>query len=159
MALRDKLVERVQPHLEPGEQVQAVFLAQTGPSPWMSALSWLIVLFGAKYYIVAATDRAYVVLKAGAFVPSKPKGFDRRLDRRIRVGPLSGLWGKSTLLADKTYIHKRFHKDVDQADQWLDHMHQVAVEDAKPKAGWYDDPERPGRQRYFDGTQWTDSRT
>ena len=40
MALRDKLVERVQPFLEPGEQVQAVFLAQTGPNPFLGGLSW-----------------------------------------------------------------------------------------------------------------------
>lgn len=25
-----------------------------------------------------------------------------------------------------------------------------------PPAGWYDDQTTPGRQRWFDGTQWTD---
>lgn len=25
-----------------------------------------------------------------------------------------------------------------------------------PPAGWYDDQATPGRQRWFDGTQWTD---
>jgi len=33
MALRDKLEERVQPLLEPAEQVQEVWWAQTGPNP------------------------------------------------------------------------------------------------------------------------------
>jgi len=23
-------------------------------------------------------------------------------------------------------------------------------------AGWYDDPEQPGQQRYWDGTAWTE---
>lgn len=26
-------------------------------------------------------------------------------------------------------------------------------------AGWYDDPERPGQQRYWNGQQWTDDKT
>src|SRR2546430_2221243 len=25
----------------------------------------------------------------------------------------------------------------------------------KPAPGWYDDPEQPGRRRYWDGSQWT----
>jgi hypothetical protein len=33
VALRDKLKERVQPLLEPDEEVQQVFLAQSGPNP------------------------------------------------------------------------------------------------------------------------------
>jgi hypothetical protein len=36
MALRDKLHERVQPHLQPGEQVEEVFPAQGGVSPWLN---------------------------------------------------------------------------------------------------------------------------
>lgn len=166
MALRDKLVERAQPHLEPGEQVQAVFLAQTGPSPWFAALSWLIVLFGAKYYVVVVTDRAILALRAGAFVPSKPKSLETRLPRATRIGPLSGLWGKSTLLGPKTHIHKRFHKDVDAADAHLPTQQGYGVTapaatadpGAGTPAGWYPDPEDPGRRRYFDGTTWTDHR-
>lgn len=29
---------------------------------------------------------------------------------------------------------------------------------ALPPAGWYADPEHPGRHRYWDGTRWTDYR-
>jgi hypothetical protein len=117
MALRDKLKDRAQPYLEPGEQVQAVFMCQTGPSPWFSALSWLIVLFGAKYYVVAATDRNLVVLRAARFVPSKVTGLQSRLPRATRIGPVSGLWAKSQFLGEKTHINKRFHKDVQTADE------------------------------------------
>jgi hypothetical protein len=162
MALREKLRERVQPYLEPGEQVQAVFTCQTGPSPWFSALSVLIVLFGAKYYVVAATDRRYLVLNASAWVPTKPKGVDRQLPRNTQVGPLSGLWGGgSTFLGKKTHIHKRFHKDVEVADaavggQQVGYGYVAPAAAAAPVAGWYADPNDPSRQRWWDGATWTD---
>ena len=56
MAIREKLRERVQPFLEPGEQVQAVFPAQTGPNPNFMFLTWLVI-FWTKYVVVAATDK------------------------------------------------------------------------------------------------------
>jgi hypothetical protein len=171
MALRDKLRDRAQPFLEPGEQIQAVVPCQTGPSPWMSALSWLIVLFGAKFWIVVATDRNLVVLKSSA-MSMKPTKLDRRLPRGTRFGPLSGLWGKSEVLGQKTYVHKRFHNDAAQADA----MAGAAPVGAFPAAaapapaaaaepaaattpaGWYPDPDGGAGQRYWDGTAWTEHR-
>ena len=149
MALRDKLRQRAQPFLEPGEQIQAVFLAQTGPSPWFAALSWLIVLFGAKYYVVVATDRNIVLLKASPWVPSNVKGIDRRLPRSTRFGPLSGIWGTSQALGTKTHIHKRFHGDVEVADS------MAGATTATP-AGWYPDPNGVAAQRYWDGAAWAE---
>ena len=158
MALRDKLRERAQPFLEPGEQIQAVFLAQTGPSPWFAALSWLIVLFGAKYYVVVATDRNIVLLNASAWVPSKVKGVDRRLPRSTRFGPLSGLWGKSQALGATTHIHKRFHGDVEVADSMAGAVAApaAAVAATATPAGWYPDPNGAAAQRYWDGSAWTE---
>ena len=160
MALRDKLRERAQPFLEPGEQIQAVFLAQTGPSPWFAALSWLIVLFGAKYYVVVATDRNIVLLKASAWVPSNVKGLDRRLPRSTRFGPLSGLWGKSEALGATTHIHKRFHGDVEVADSMAGVAAAPAAAGAvtatATPAGWYPDPNDAAKQRYWDGSAWTE---
>jgi hypothetical protein len=119
MALRDKLVERTQPYLEPGEQVRQVFMGQTGPSPWFAALSWLIILIAGEYYVFAVTDRAIIVMKAGKFVPSKPKGLEARLPRATRLGPVSGLWGQTNALGKRVWVHKRFHKDIDAADAEL----------------------------------------
>lgn len=116
MALRDKLRERVQPHLEPGEQVQAVFLGQTGPSPYFGFLT-NVVFFWSKYRVIAVTDRRIVVLGAGALSPSKPKALVTTLPRTTALGPLSGLWAKMDLAGEKTYVHKRFHKDVEEADR------------------------------------------
>lgn len=161
MALRDKLRDRAQPFLEPGEQIQSVVMAQTGPSPWFGALSWLIVLFGGKFYVVAITDRSIVALKAGAFTPSKPKALVNRFPRNVWVGEVSGIWGKTQLLGETTYVHKRFHKDLKEADQALAAAGGSAQASpsgeavAAQPAGWYPDPSGTG-QRFWDGAAWTD---
>jgi hypothetical protein len=116
MALREKLTERAQPFLEPGEQVQQVFLGQTGPSPMFVLVSYLIMLWS-KFYVVVVTDRGILLLRSGALVPSKPKELAARLPRDVRIGPMSGLWGKTESLGpNKMWVHKRFHKDVAAAD-------------------------------------------
>ncbi len=114
MALRDKLVERVQPMLEPGEQIQQVFMARGGPNPmWGLLTAW--VAFAAKYRIVAVTDRGVVVFKAGSFVPTKPSVLLGRSPRHV-FGPVSGVWAKCTVGPEQLWVHKRFHKDVEAAD-------------------------------------------
>ena len=44
MSLRDKLAKRARPYLEPGEQIQAVFMAQSGVSPYWGWPLGLLVL-------------------------------------------------------------------------------------------------------------------
>ena len=72
MALRDKLAARVQPLLEPGEQVQEVALSQTGPSPYLAIITYLI-FFAVKRRIIVATDRAIVIVRAGAWTGTSAK--------------------------------------------------------------------------------------
>jgi hypothetical protein len=115
MALRDKLRERSQPFLEPGEEIRHVFLAQAGPSPWLFALS-LLFAFWMKYRIVVVTDRGVLLLSASPWVPTKPKELVARLPRSTTFGELSGVWAKIQLQGEKYYVHKRFHKDVQAAD-------------------------------------------
>ncbi|QXC63093.1 hypothetical protein KSP35_10090 [Aquihabitans sp. G128] len=119
MALRDKLAERAQPYLEPGEQVRHVFMGQTGPSPWFAALSSLIVLIAGKYFIFVVTDRAILVLNAGKLVPTKPKGIEARLPRATQLGPVKGIWGETHALGQRVWVNKRFHKDLQAADAEL----------------------------------------
>ena len=116
MALRDKLTERAQPYLEPGEQVRQVFMGQTGPNPFLAAISWLIILIAGEYFVFVVTDRAVLVLKASKWVPSKVKGLEARLPRTTPIGPLSGIWGQTHALGKRVWINKRFHKDVAAAD-------------------------------------------
>lgn len=121
MALREKLRERAQPHLEPGEEIQSVFLAQTGPTPWLAgAIGALIYFFVAKYRVVVVTDRSIVLLNAGAFVPTKPKGVFARLPRNTQLGPYEAkVWGKVVLGDTRHWVHRRFKGDVEAADAAL----------------------------------------
>jgi hypothetical protein len=115
MALRDKLAERSAPFLAPGERIQAVMMSQSGPSPYLAFLTYLI-LFAVKRQIIVATDRSVLVLKAG-FSGTSPKEVLQRLPRTTHIGPVKGLWAKVELGGQKLYIHKRFHSDVARADQ------------------------------------------
>src|SRR5258705_3351977 len=96
MALRDKLAQRATPFLEPGEQVQSVFLAQSGASPYWSFLSAWIVIITAGYATVVVTDRAIVVLRNGRLTGSVAKSLLARLPRQPMDNP-SRLWGQLNL--------------------------------------------------------------
>jgi hypothetical protein len=115
MALRDKLAQRAAPFLEPGEQIQSVFLAQSGASPYWSFLSAWIVIITAGYATVAVTDRAIVVLRNGRLTGSVAKSLLARLPRQPLDNP-SGLWGQLNLGGTRYWVHKRFHKDVEAAN-------------------------------------------
>jgi hypothetical protein len=121
MALREKLRDRMQPFLEPGEQVQQTFIVQAGPNPWwMMLTSW--ILFATKWYVVAVTDRAIVVARSPWYMSTKPREVTARVPRATVLGPVSGLWaGPLYLTPDgkKSWVHKRFHKDVEAADMAL----------------------------------------
>lgn len=116
MALRDKLRERVQPLLEPGEEIQQVFLAQSGPNPNLVFVTYLVTWFS-KFWVVAVTDRAVVVCRASLFGPARPKAVAERLPRETKIGPVGGaLWARTNLPGGKTWVHRRFFHDVQAAD-------------------------------------------
>jgi hypothetical protein len=115
MGLNEKLTDRVQPMLMPGEQVQQVFLAQTG-NPMLAPLLGLLGTLFIKRRIVAVTDRAVVVFGAD-FNGAKPTEVLRRLPRASQLGPVKGIWAPINVgEAKKTYVHARFHKAVNAAD-------------------------------------------
>ena len=118
MAIREKMAQRAQPFLEPGEQVRQVFIGQTGPSPYFALISyWIVILFG-KYRMIVVTDRAIVVLNASKWRPAKPKGLVKRMPRNTPLGPIRGaIWAPIQLEDERVWVHKRFHKDVDAADR------------------------------------------
>lgn len=117
MGIRKKVSKNVEPHLEPGETLQAAFLAQGGINPWWVILTGYLLFFWlAKYVIVAVTDRRILLFKASALATTKPKELLGTFPRETRFGPISGVWGKIELGGTRYYVHRRFHKEVEAAD-------------------------------------------
>ena len=118
MAIRDKIAKNVQPHLQPGEQIQVVFAGQT-MSGWVALFGVIFLLLGNAYRTVAVTDRRIVVFNSGKMTTTKAKSIVMEIPRGTQIGPASGLWWKCTTLGTKLCVHKRFHKDIEKADAYL----------------------------------------
>lgn len=115
MALRDTLAKRAAPALEPGEQIQAVFVGQT-MSQWWALAGVLPFLLKNRYHAVVATDRRIALLVGNGLMVSSPKTLVASLPRATRLGPASGLWHTLEIGGVKLHVHKRFHKDIAAAD-------------------------------------------
>lgn len=113
MGYREKLAQRVQPMLEPGEQVLVAFPAQSGLNPWMMSMGAAMIFF-VKARVIVVTDRGIVVLRASKLT-GRPKEVVTR-GPYTSLGEPGGLWHKFPL-GEKTYVHRRFHKDVREANE------------------------------------------
>jgi hypothetical protein len=117
MGIRTKIAKNVQPHLEPGETLQAGFPAQGGVNPWWVILTgYIIFMWLSKYMIIAVTDRRILLFKASALSTGKPKELVGTFPRETRFGATSGVFGKIELGGTRYYVHKRFRKDLETAD-------------------------------------------
>lgn len=115
MAIRDKLRTNAQPHLQPGENIQAVIPCQT-VSQYFALLSYWIIIFKNAYRVVVVTDRRILVCTSGRLRITPVTAVKWEVSRSTLIGPASGLWYKCESLGEKLYINKRFHKDVAEAD-------------------------------------------
>ena len=126
MALRDKLAQSVQPHLQPGENLQAVFCAQTRSQYLVSLglvlgiLPGLIIMFSLnRYRVVAVTDRRIAVFDSGAWRATQAKRLLTDIQRNGTLGPADGMWHKFHAGPDVLHVHRRFYKDLAAADAFL----------------------------------------
>jgi hypothetical protein len=117
--------QKIQPLLESGEQIQAVFPTQAG-NPW------LVVVYGpmgsasfGKHDLAVVTDRNIVLLKVrfplhvaspGA---GRPKAVLARLPRAPLGTPEGRLWGKVMIGGEPHWVVRRFFKDVAAANAVL----------------------------------------
>lgn len=119
-------MEVVGPQLEPGEQVVVgIGQVQTGPTPWMFILTYLII-FWIKYWGIALTDRRLIFVRC-----SKLTGGLREVDHSIPRASVRvieykrpGVWGKLVLdVADgeavRLNVHRIHRDDADGVVQLL----------------------------------------
>jgi hypothetical protein len=104
MGYRERRVEliasRAAPYLEPGEQIQTGFVAQTGS------------LFTAQVWTFVVTDRAILVVHRGGV---------QRLPRDFRFGDPTGMYHRIEL--DRTYkVHRQYYPEITAADEALSAM-------------------------------------
>ena len=116
MALRDSMRASAAACLPPGEPVQAVFGAQTA-SQWLMPLTGFVFFrFFNDFRIVAVTPQRIVVLDAGKSSMKKARGVVRDLPRSTRLGPGSGVWHVIPAGPENLRVHRRFFKDLQEAD-------------------------------------------
>jgi hypothetical protein len=115
MAIRDTLRTNAAHLLQPGETIQVVFAGQT-TSQWFALLSYWIIIAKNSYRVVVVTDQRIVVCKSGRFRVTPVNDVVQEFPRSTKIGPASGLWYQCHSLGERLYIHKRFHKDIAEAD-------------------------------------------
>ncbi|MGZ7008312.1 MAG: hypothetical protein ACXVLX_22170, partial [Ilumatobacteraceae bacterium] len=111
----ERITQNAQHLLEPGEQIQAVIPPQT-KSGWLGALGFIWLIFLNRFRPIVVTDRRIAITDSGRWAQGKPTTIVASLARSTQIGPPQGLWWKCQSLGQPLYIHKRFHKDVEQAD-------------------------------------------
>ena len=71
VAIRDRIKEKAQPLLEPGEMIQAVIPAQT-KNGWLGALGIVWLIFTNRYRPIVVTDRRIAITDSGKWAMAKP---------------------------------------------------------------------------------------
>lgn len=145
-----KLRTNVQPFLEPGEQLQAVFVSQTGPSPGQLGLAANLQ----RYWMVAVTDRNVMVCPMGV------KGAVARLPRAAIDMPdapghsyfLVTIGGKRHWVASEQFRVVAAANELLRAGSTLTAPDQEAT---SAQAAWYPDPTRRHELRFWDGRSWS----
>jgi hypothetical protein len=117
---RKQVLDAVQPHLEPGEEVHANLpSSQTGPSPWFYAITYLIAFWIRQLGVVVTNKRVFFV-KRGTFT-NQVKGVEAVFaldDVHVVDWKSAALW--STLRVQrpdgelKLNVHRMHRDDAEQ---------------------------------------------
>ena len=101
--------------LQPGENIQQVFGAQT-MSAYIGALSGVMMLLVNGYRVVIVTDKRIIITKSGRFTTTPVKGVVSELPRSFKFGEPGGLWHKFDANGQTLHVARRFFKDMQAAD-------------------------------------------
>jgi len=132
--IRTQFTEALGPVLEPGEQVVAGAVTQSGHSPWLTsafgALGYLIFMaFGTRLYFMAVTDRRVVLIKA-SILRGRPAGIrfiDARSDVQLTRVKVAAIWSRARYRrSDGKQLRLNFHR------KWRDELQLIVKELATP---------------------------
>lgn len=115
MGVREKIGAAAAPFLQEGEVVQTAFGAM-GTNPMWSLLSYWIIIAKDANRAVVVTDRRIILAKTSRARWSKFKEIVAEVPRSTKLGEPSGMNWKNETFGQPIWIHKRFHKDVREAD-------------------------------------------
>lgn len=168
-ARRAKARAQVQGLLEPGEQIRAMFVSQTGPSPRGVASVGLTANL-MHYWNVAVTDRNIVLSPVQAFGGKGSKRFLERLPLspiEILEAPSRHAWLPVEIAGARHWVARESYGDVVAANDALrGPVAQVPPpppppppppRPVAPAPAWYPDPGARHQLRYWDGSVWTDA--
>ncbi|MEV6636697.1 hypothetical protein AB0M54_38760 [Actinoplanes sp. NPDC051470] len=119
-AMREDLARRAAPFLPPKAEVRQVFIYQTAPNFVVFVLVYLtgLAIFWARYRCVAVTPETIYVLASSRWSGGgRPQRLIGAAPRRTRLGPVSGRWGRTQLLGERCWVHRRFHDQIAAADR------------------------------------------
>jgi hypothetical protein len=117
--MRADLARRAAPFLPADTEIRQVFIYQTAPHFFVFVVNYLtgLALHWIKYRCVAVTQDAIYVLESHKLSGGRnPQRLIGTLPRRTELGPVSGRWGRMNLLGERCWVHKRFHRQIADAD-------------------------------------------
>lgn len=113
-------MERSAPFLPAGSEIRQVFICQAAPGFTLFLITYFtgLTMFWIRYRCVAVTQDAIYVLESSKLSGgARPQSLAGTLPRRTQLGPVSGRWGEISLLGQRHWVHKRFHRDIAAADE------------------------------------------
>ncbi|MBA3742597.1 hypothetical protein [Sporichthya sp.] len=117
-SVEDKLVRAARQFIEPGEDVQTVFVAQTFWPP-LFALIGIFSMLGGGYRLVVVTSQRILVLKTNWSSYRHPKSVLAELPRKTRLGPVSGPFAAIDVLGQRNYVVAGTRNNVAVADSFV----------------------------------------
>nr|MCW2728550.1 hypothetical protein [Aeromicrobium sp.] len=111
MGMAEKIVQRAQAQVEPGEVVHGAFAAQTTVANRIG---------DGGYRVVVATDRRFLVFQSGTFSQTVIKQLIEESSRGQRLGEPSGAFYNVTIGEQALKVNFRYFKQVRAIDLALD---------------------------------------
>jgi hypothetical protein len=116
MAIRDSMKASAAQYLRPGEHLEAVIGAQTASQYLLAMTGFFLFPLINRYRIIAITSERILVLDTGRMGMKKARGVVTELPRSTRLGPGTGVWHQIPADGGKLRVHRRFFKDLQNAD-------------------------------------------